>query len=99
MRPLRKVRTENRQLAALQDAVEQSLGSLPKESIVLRSQSLVSASTNKIGHGLGRKLSGWKVVRRRADSRVWDDQDNNPTPELTLWLKCSADVVVDLEVT
>lgn len=59
---------------------------------------LDSASTTIVSHKLGRRLTGWKVVRLRADSRVWDDQDSNPSPDRTLWLKCSADVTVDLEV-
>lgn len=53
---------------------------------------------NIINHGLGKTLSGWKIVRKRAASDIYDVQDNNNQPSLTLWLVSSQKVVVDLEV-
>lgn len=53
---------------------------------------------NVINHKLGRNLQGWKSTRIRASATFYDDQDNNPTPNLTLVLVSSADVTVDLEV-
>lgn len=67
-------------------------------SIVLESISLATGA-NVINHKLGRRLQGWKIVRMRNNfSQVYDTQDANPTPQLTLNLNASADVVVDLEV-
>lgn len=53
---------------------------------------------NVINHRLGRKLVGWKVIRQRAASSIYDNQDLNSTPELTLVLNSDAVVTVDLEV-
>ena len=54
--------------------------------------------TNQVNHKLGRKLQGWYIVRQRADSNIYDNQDNNQNPELTLTLVSSNQVTVDLVV-
>jgi hypothetical protein len=64
---------------------------------ILKSVSLASGS-NTINHLLGRSLQGWAIVRQRAAATVYDTQDANPTPALTLNLTASAPVVVDLLV-
>lgn len=64
---------------------------------VLKQVSLASGS-NVINHKLGRKLQGWKIVRQRGPANVYDTQDSNSMPQLTLNLESSASVVVDIEV-
>lgn len=72
---------------------------LQNQSILLTNVSLFAASSpNVINHLLARKLQGWKVVRQRGGALIWDEQDSNQTPMLTLHLKTSSDVSVDLEV-
>jgi hypothetical protein len=66
-------------------------------SLILENVSL-AAGANVVNHKLGRKLSGWKTTRVRASATIYDTQDSNQTPQLTLQLVSSADVVVDLEV-
>lgn len=68
------------------------------DSIVLMGIPLVTGRNNIVSHTLGRKLQGWKLARLRAPAQVWDTQDLNKSPTLSLWLSCSADVVVDIEV-
>ena len=63
--------------------------------IVLTNISLASGA-NTINHKLGKKLSGWLIVRQRASASIYDTQDTNQTPELTLKLNSSAAVVVDI---
>jgi hypothetical protein len=58
----------------------------------------LSVGTNVINHLLGRKLQGWRIVRQRAASEIYDQQDSNQTPQLTLVLVSSAAVTVNLEV-
>lgn len=65
--------------------------------ILLQNQVLTSG-TNSINHKLGRKLIGWVPVRVRASATLFDTQDSNQTPQLTLQLTASADVVVDIWV-
>jgi hypothetical protein len=56
----------------------------------------LSVGANSINHGLGRNLNGWQIVRQRAQANIWDSQDTNKTPQLTLDLNSSAAVVVDI---
>lgn len=67
------------------------------QSIILKNQILV-AGTNVINHKLGQKLQGWNIVRKRADASIYDMQDTNQTPQLTLLLVSNNPVVVDIEV-
>lgn len=72
--------------------------SLPINSgLFLKGISLVSGS-NTINHRLGRKLQGWFITRKRASASIYDLQDSNPRPELTLVLNSSGTVSIDLFV-
>lgn len=66
-------------------------------SLILQKVELI-AGTNTINHKLGQKLQGWKLTRQRAPASIYDAQDGNQRPELTLVLISSAPVVIDLEV-
>lgn len=66
-------------------------------NLILKNVSLTTG-TNVINHKLGRNLQGWKPTRIRASATFYDQQDTNQTPQLTLVLISSADVIVDLEV-
>lgn len=65
--------------------------------VVLKSVALINGTTY-VNHLLQRKLQGWKIIRQRASASIYDDQDNNAQPDLTLKLISSAAVTVDLEV-
>lgn len=65
--------------------------------LILPSITLASGD-NSVNHKLGRKLQGWFIVRQRASATVYDKQDSNQHPELTLTLTASGAVVVDLFV-
>jgi hypothetical protein len=58
----------------------------------------LTTGANVINHKLGRKLQGWYIVRQRAASSIYDTQDSNQNPQLTLTLSASANVVVDIYV-
>lgn len=66
-------------------------------SLILKNQSLTTGA-NVINHKLGRILQGWIIVRQRALASVYDTQDTNQMPQLTLNLVSSANVTVDIEV-
>ena len=66
------------------------------KSIILRDVPLVVGS-NSVNHRLGRKLQGWRLVRVRSSAQIYDNQDANQSPELTLLLVSNAAVSVDLE--
>ncbi len=67
------------------------------EGAVLKQVQLTSGS-NVINHKLGRKLQGWIITRQRGPANVYDTQDANAMPQLTLQLESSASVSVDLYV-
>jgi hypothetical protein len=96
------LKTEDDFDTKLQNNIAESLQPIIKntrlDSLILKNIVLISGPVTKVPHKLGRVLSGWNVVRQRAQATVWDTQDSNLSPELYLYLKTSADVVVDIEV-
>lgn len=82
----------------ISDTTDNMARKVQSDSIILTNISLKSGNNNIINHTLSRKLTGWKIVRQRAEARIWDTQDSNPSPNLTLWLSTGADVIVDIEV-
>lgn len=60
---------------------------------------VLTAGDNVINHKLGRALQGWKIVRmRNVFAQIYDTQDTNNLPQLTLNLNASTNVIVDIEV-
>ena len=59
---------------------------------------VLTAGDNSINHKLGRNLIGWQITRLRAASTIYDTQDTNKSPNLTLTLNSSAPVSVDIYV-
>lgn len=66
-------------------------------SLILKSITL-QVGSNIVNHKLGRKLQGWTLVRKRAAGEIYDTQDSNQTPQLTLLLVSDSVVTVDIEV-
>lgn len=71
---------------------------LPLNSGVLLKSVVLASGPNTINHTLGRKLQGWILTRVRSSATVYDTQDTNSQPTLTLQLTASAGVTVDLFV-
>lgn len=97
-----KLRDVGEGLARIQDNVGRAVDPLINipylDGVLLKSVALVTGSTNHVPHKLGRALTGWFAVRWRASATVYDAQDANTTPSLTLDLIVSANVTVDLWV-
>jgi hypothetical protein len=70
----------------------------PSLQTVLLKDIKLSTGSNSVNHKLSRKLQGWYIVRQRASASIYDEQDNNQNPDLTLALVSSANVTVDLVV-
>jgi hypothetical protein len=73
------------------------LNSPQNNSLILEKVPLINGTTI-INHLLGKVLTGWKVIRQRSAASIYDNQDSNQSPQLTLVLISDASVVVDLEV-
>lgn len=80
--------------AALLDPI--LLNPVSKVSILQNVQ--LVAGPNQINHLLGRNLQGWFIVRQRGLASLCDFQDSNPTPQLTLVLFSTDDVVCNVAV-
>lgn len=58
----------------------------------------LSTGSNTINHKLGRKLQGWVLTRLRGSASLFDTQDSNANPALTLLITSSSNVSVDIYV-
>lgn len=70
----------------------------PANNSILLKNIQLAVGTNVINHKLGRNLQGWSIVRKRASADLYDTQDTNQMPNLTLTLVSDAIVTVDLMV-
>lgn len=60
---------------------------------------VLSSGDNQINHKLGRKLQGWILTRQRGVSvAIYDKQDENQMPQLTLALHSGGSIEVDIYV-
>ena len=67
------------------------------QGAILTSIALKSGD-NTVDHKLGKKLSGWFIVRLRGAATIYDKQDGNAQSSQTLILNSSAAVTVDIYV-
>lgn len=97
-----KVQTLDRPLNMIQDSLEKTLNPVfdnPLMSGQLLKNIALTTGNNSINHKLGRKLVGWFVTRvRDVPATLYDTQDSNPLPNLTLDINSSADIVLDIYV-
>lgn len=98
----RKLNSASRDLNLVQDNIEDAIGDLGSNqflnAVILKDIELTAGQDNIISHKLGRKLIGWTLIRKRGLGDVYDLQDSNSTPNLTLILRTSATVTVDIRV-
>jgi len=78
-------------------AINPVLAAPANKSILIKNVSLAIGS-NSINHNLGRVLQGWSIIRKRGPANIYDTQDQNQMPALTLTLVSDTAVVVDIEV-
>ncbi len=101
MASLTKFQTDSRDLMLLQTdwiaKINPILANPLNAPSILKNVRLTTGA-NVINHLLGHKLQGWFIVRQRSAGTVYDTQDSNQMPELTLQLTSSANVTVDLAV-
>lgn len=100
IKTLKKTSFENKDVIKLQSNLEIVLAPITDCKIIdgtlIKNVRLEVGIRNEIPHKLARKPLGFIIVRKRADSRIWDLQDTNTTPIRTFTLACSDDVTVDI---
>lgn len=93
--------TEDQSLSLMQTkwaaAINPVLVNPMTNGLILQSVPLVPGD-NVISHKLGRNLQGWMPVRLRAATTLFDKQDANTMPNLTLVLNSTNTSTVDLYV-
>jgi hypothetical protein len=66
------------------------------DGVLVKSVTLQTSTANEVLHKLGRKPLGFIIVRKSADSRIWDSQDSNLSQDRTFLVHCSNTVTVDI---
>lgn len=93
------VQVINKIQASIADSFSGMIDRIQMDSTILTNVQLKATQLNIINHTLNRTLLGWKIVRKRSPAvNIYDTQDTNPTPKLTLQLQTTSDVIVDIEV-
>ncbi len=100
--PFKKIRTQSPAIEYFQSSTNAVFADIVNreilDGILLRDIPLLTGQTNLVNHKLQRKAVGYIVVRNNANSVVYDSQDTNDHPNLSLALLCSADTTVSLWV-
>lgn len=91
------VRTINQLQTKIDESLTPLITRLQNDSLILNQVSLITGSNN-INHLLDRNLLGWSIVRQNGIANIYDNQDNNLSPGLTLILISSAPVIVNIMV-
>ena len=95
-----KIITKSSEVGRLQDNIQDSLQPIVENTLLdsqkLSNISLTQGIVNNIPHKLNRVPNGWKTLNQYAQADLWNAKasDNN-----YIYLVCSSDVVVDLEVS
>jgi hypothetical protein len=106
--PFKKIRLTSDQdltsknINAMQDniaqAFQQILGKDSLDEFVVKNLQL-QPGLNKVAHMLGRKINGWTMTRpRNGYAFLYEDVDNNQSPNLLLYLHSVNQCTVDLKV-
>lgn len=100
--PFSSVLLKDEDAATLQDNVGLSLNPILTKEILdgrlISDIPLVNGITNHISHGLSRAVNGYIVVKKNANSNIWDLESANNMKESFLDLTCSAVCTVTLWV-
>jgi hypothetical protein len=93
----------DKHINAVQKNIDQALTQITNkdqlDTSILPNIILFPNIINKVPHTLGRKLSGWFIVRTHGSvSFAYDVQDANTSQDLTLWLMSPTQITVDIQV-
>lgn len=94
-------KSDSQEMTLMQTQWAQQLNGLlsnPLSNGMLLKEISLSTGNNAVNHKLGRKLQGWVLTRQRALAQIYDAQDTNSMPQLTLSLISDVPTVVDIYV-
>lgn len=97
--PFKTINLKDQDISRIQSNITQTFNSILNKKILdgqLLEDIDLTTSFQNIEHKLNRAVIGYIVVKRNADSRVWDNEANNTKKELFLTLKANVSVTVSL---
>lgn len=86
-------------LSQIQDNLDLAISAIQNSSFqngVIIQVNLLAAGDNAINHGLDRKVQGWTVIGKNAQSDVWESSTVNNFPTKQIILRASANVRVKI---
>lgn len=99
IRDLKKVGTDQKDLAKVQDNLEEFVKPIVSSEIIdglLLKNVVLQSGENKVEHKLGREPIGWMIVNKSATADVWSSAsqlsksilvlNSSATVTLTLWV-------------
>lgn len=96
-----KLNTNDELQNRIQDNTKKAVSSVASNPIVqgsILSNVSLKSGDNTVDHKLGKKLTGWFIVKIRGAATIYDKQDSNAQASQTLVLNSSAAVSVDIFV-
>ena len=98
MNNLKKVRSDDRIINQVQDNIEQAITPIINSEIIdgliIKDIEVLTGATLTLSHKLGRTPNGFAVIKRNANSTVW----NGLIDKKTIELNSSANVTISLWV-
>lgn len=102
LNPFQKISTATPLVDQVVEKIQVSFDSIFNKEILdgrlIADIALASGSTNHVEHGLQRAVVGYIVVKKSANSTIWDSESSNTRRSLFLDLNCSSAVTVTLWV-
>lgn len=97
-----KLNSESKDINLIQDNIDKAVSPMLQDNFlggtILTNIKLIAGQDNRINHLLQRNLLGWIITRQRSEASIYDNQDANTTKNLTLILRTTQDVIVDIRV-
>lgn len=101
-RSFKKFVSDNSEITEVQRNVAEVLEPIIQanllDGLLIEDVELTSGQDNVVPHLLNRVPQGWIIVRKNADSRVWENVSGNRLKNANLLLQCSSSVTVSLWV-
>lgn len=98
--PFRRIEVKTNEVKHLQDAIAKIFNQILKKQIIdgafIENISIVTGTPYNLSHGLEINPRGWIVVKKNAESDIW--QTDSDTPTSTMILNSSANVTISLWV-
>ena len=86
----------------LQNNIESSfapiVSNIQNDSTIISNINLIAGKVNIINHTLNRNLMGYNIILKSAKSDICDNQSENTSQNLTLWLYCENNCTESIEV-